>query len=80
MNATEFRAKMEAFAKTRNIPLNDILCDCDDIILYTSTLDADRREDYLSRVFVSYKAGFPVALPVGTTSLRRRQAALEDEN
>jgi hypothetical protein len=79
MNASQFREKMEAFAKLRNIPLHDVLSDIDEIGVYALTKTESERNDYFQRAFIVYCQGFPDALPPGTTSLRRREAELADD-
>lgn len=73
MNATEFRVRMEEFARLRNIPLRDILNDIDEIGQRGLRVSRERQAEYFQSVFDLYCQGFPVALPKGTTSLRGRE-------
>lgn len=81
MDATTFRAEMEAFGRKMNIPLRDLLHDIEEIGLYSQTLPEEERSGYFLRATFVYYKGFPVPLPVGTKSLRLREAeAAEDSD
>jgi hypothetical protein len=73
MNAIEFRSAMEAFARARNIPLNDVLHDIEEVGMYAMQRPEAERSPFFQRAFTIYCEGFPVALPVGTKSIRRRE-------
>lgn len=79
MNPSQFRELMESFARLRNIPLNDVLHDIDEIGLYALTLPEGQREGYFQRAYKVYCDGYPTALPPGTKSLRRREAEQSDD-
>lgn len=79
MNASEFRSAMENFAKSRNIPLYDVLHDIDEVGAFAVQKPKDQQETFFLRAFQVYCQGFPTALPVGTTSLRRKATEEDDD-
>lgn len=79
MDGVSFRREMLRFAELRNIPLFDVLHDIDETILFVTAQEEDK-EALLAQAFSVYCRGFPTALPPGTTSVRRRQAKLDEED
>lgn len=67
---------MEDFARTMNIPLHDVLCDIEDAGVYARASVPDEfLEEFYAHSFKVYCEGFPEPLPVGTISIRLREAA-----
>jgi hypothetical protein len=79
MDASEFRRSMEEFARSRNIPLNDVLHDIDETGMLALQRSDEERPVFFQRAFKIYCEGFPVPLPVGTQSLRRRNQEDSDD-
>ena len=73
MDASEFRSAMESFARARNIPLNDVLHDIEEVGIWALQKPEEQRASFFQHAFNVYCEGFPIALPVGTKSLRRRE-------
>lgn len=73
---------MEEFARKMNIPLHDVICDIEDAGIYARASVPDEfLEDFYAHSFKVYCEGFPAPLPVGTTSIRLREAAFyQDED
>lgn len=78
MNAVQFRHAMEEFARTRNIPLRDILIDIEKIGLESLTLSPEEAPLFFKHSYDMYCAGFPVPLPKGTRSVHEHDGSDSD--
>lgn len=78
MDAVQFRRAMEDFARSRNIPLRDILVDIEKIGLESLTLSPEEAPLFFEHSYKMYCRGFPIPLPAGTRSLQERSESDSD--